>query len=152
MNRMFLPAALLAATMALAATAARAESLPVPAVTIYPGDLVGDEMLTDRQYPDGTAGRYPVIAIRAEVVGKVARRTLLAGRAIPSNAVAEPDLVTRGSATRAVFGTGGLSIETVVMPLQNGALGALVQARNTETGRVVVGTVEADGSLRIGTP
>ncbi len=145
-------AAIFAAVMALATTVARADTLPVPAVTIYPGDVVGEEMLADRQYPDGTAGRFPVVAARVEVVGKVARRTLLAGRAIPSNAVAEPDLVTRGNAVRAVFGDGGLSIETVVMPLQNGALGALVQARNTDTGREVVGTVQADGSLRIGTP
>ena len=145
-------AAALAATTAFASVGTRADTLPVPAVTIYPGDVVADDMLADRQYPDGTAGRFPVVAARVEVVGKVARRTLLAGRAIPNNAVADPDLVTRGNAARAVFGNGGLSIETVVMPLQNGALGALVQARNTDTGRVVVGTVQADGSLKIGTP
>lgn len=38
------------------------------------------------------------------------------------------------------------------MPLQNGSLGAPVQARNTDTGKVVVGIVQADGSLKIGTP
>jgi flagella basal body P-ring formation protein FlgA len=151
MKRLVL-AAVAVASATLAAPAAWAELLPVPAVTIYPGDVVADAMLTDREYPAGTAGRYPIAAHHADVVGKVARRTLLAGRAIPNNSVAEPDLVTRGTATRAVFVEGALSIETVVMPLQNGALGALVQARNTDTGKVVVGAVQADGTLRIGTP
>jgi flagella basal body P-ring formation protein FlgA len=151
MKRLVLAVAAVAAAT-FATPAAWADLLPVPAVTIYPGDVVGDEMLTEREYPAGTAGRYPVAARRADVVGKVARRTLLAGRAIPNNGVAAPDLVTRGTATRAVFVEGALSIEAVVMPLQNGALGALVQARNTDTGKVVVGSVQADGTLRIGTP
>lgn len=151
MRLLSLGAALIAAGVALAGPA-RADVLPVPAVTIYPGDIVGDEMLSDKEYPAGTAARFPIVVARSEVVGKVARRTLLAGRAIPNNSVAEPDIVTRGTAVRAVFSEGVLSIETVVMPLQNGALGALVQARNTDTGKVVVGIVQADGSLRIGTP
>lgn len=151
MKPLLLATALAGATMAFAGMA-RADILPVPTVTIYPGDIVGDEMLADKEYPEGTAKRYPVVATRNDAIGKVARRTLLAGRAIPNNSVAEPDIVTRGTATRAVFTDGALSIEAIVMPLQNGSLGAPVQARNTDTGKVVVGIVQADGSLKIGTP
>src|SRR5690606_10276953 len=100
----------------------------------------------------GTAARYPVIAFADAAVGLVARRTLPAGKAIPNNAVAEPDLVTRGSMTRAYYDDGMLSMEAMVLPLQNGALGDQVQARNPDSGKVIVGTVMADGSLRIGTP
>jgi flagella basal body P-ring formation protein FlgA len=143
-------AAAFAAVAVFASEPANADVLPVPAVTIYPGDIVADGMLADRQYPDGTAARYPVVAAREEIVGKVARRTLLPGKAIPNNSVAEPDLVTRGAMTRAIYEDGALAMETVVLPLQNGALGALIQVRNVDSGKVIVGVVEADGTIRIG--
>lgn len=145
-------AAALLAALASAGSAAHAEPLPVPSVTIYPGDVITEDMLTERDYPDGTAGRYPVVAFRDAALGMVARRTLPAGKAIPNNAVAEPDLVTRGTLTRAYFDVGMLEMEATVLPLQNGALGAQVQARNPDSGKVIIGTVMADGSLRIGTP
>lgn len=143
-------AAAFAAVAVFASQPANADILPVPSVTIYPGDIVNDGMLADRQYPDGTAARYPVVASRDEIVGKVARRTLLPGKAIPNNSVAQPDLVTRGALTRAIYEDGTLAMETTVMPLQNGGLGALIQVRNIDSGKVIVGVVQADGSIRIG--
>jgi flagella basal body P-ring formation protein FlgA len=152
MRRLLTAAAMLAAAVAAASSPAFAERLPVPAVTIYPGDVISEDMLTERDYPEGTAARYPVVAFADAAVGLVARRTLPAGKAIPNNAVAEPDLVTRGSMIRAYYDVGMLTMEAMVLPLQNGALGDQVQARNPDSGKVIVGTVMADGSLRIGTP
>ena len=130
--------------------AAGGDILPVPVITIYPGDIIGDEMLADQSFPAGTSASSAILAARQAIVGKVARRTLLPGKPIAANAVAEPDLVKRGTIVHAFFDEGGLSMSTLVLPLQSGSLGAIIQCRNVDSGRVIMGTVQADGSVRVG--
>jgi flagella basal body P-ring formation protein FlgA len=126
------------------------ERLPVPSVTIYPGDPITDAMIIEQHFLPGTRQLYSVIDARSALVGKVARRTLLPGRLIPTNAVSEPELVTRGSLTKAVFKDAGLTMTTVVLPLESGSLGQLVQVRNVDSKQVIAGTVQADGTVRVG--
>ena len=130
--------------------AAGGDLLPVPVITIYPGDIIGAEMLADQSFPAGTSASSAILAQRQAIVGKIARRTLLPGKPIAANAIAEPDIVRRGTVTRAYLNEGGLSITTLVLPLQSGALGAVIQCRNVDSGRIIMGTVQADGSVRIG--
>src|SRR5882724_931424 len=124
------------------------DTLPVPTITIYPGDVIGNDMLADVAFPAGTGANSAILAERPMIVGKVAKRTLLPGKPITANAVAEPDLVKRGSIVRAFLEEGGLSMATLVLPLQSGALGAIIQCRNVDSGRVIMGMVQADGSIR----
>ena len=130
--------------------AAGPDILPVPTITIYPGDVIGNEMLADQSFPAGTSANSAILADRRVIVGKVARRTLVPGKLITANAVAEPDLVKRGTIIRAFLQDGGLSMTTLVLPLQSGALGAIIQCRNVDSGRVIMGMVQDDGSVRIG--
>ncbi len=132
-----------------AAVAASPEHLPVPAVTIYPGDTISADMLTSGTFPAGTAANYPVIASRQGLVGKVARRTLLAGRLIARNTVGEPDLVQKGKIIPIHYEEGPLIITASVLALQSGALDDMIQVRNIDSGKVVVATVAADGSVRV---
>ena len=132
-----------------AARAASVETLPVPAVTIYPGDIIAEDMLDDGRFPPGTAAGYPVAASHAELVGKVARRTLLPGRLIARNTVAEPELVRKGKVVSAIYQSGGLTITATVLALQSGALNDVIQVRNVDSGKVITGTVAEDGTVRI---
>ena len=125
------------------------ESLPVAAVTIYPGDTIAEAMLVDRAFPAGTAAGYPIVASRAELTGKVARRTLLAGKLIAKNAIAMPALVAQGTIVRAVYQDEGLVITAAALALQSGSLGAVIQVRNTDSGKVIIGSVQADGTVRV---
>ncbi len=131
------------------ARAASVESLPVPAVTIYPGDVIADDMLTDGRFPIGTASRFPVAGSNQELVGKVARRTLLPGRLIARNTVGEPELVSKGKIVSAIYQQGTLVITATVLALQSGSLNDIIQVRNVDSGKVIVGTVTADGGVRI---
>lgn len=126
------------------------ERLPVPTLTIYPGDEITDAMLIEQHFLPGTQAMYPVIAARSALLGKVARRTLLPGRLIPVNAVSEPELVKSGALTHAVFEEAGLSLTTIVLPLQSGSLGQLIQVRNVDSGQVIAGVVQTDGTIRVG--
>lgn len=146
--------ALVAAALALPplASHARAENLPVAAMTIYPGQAISEDMLAEQAFADGTSAAYPVVATPDELVGKVARRTLLPGKLIARVAIGEPDIVNRGTIVRAVLSTGGLQMRTAVVALQAGALGSVIQVRNVDSGKVITGVVQADGTVRVGTP
>ena len=128
---------------------AAAERRPVAAATIYPGEIIREPMIADADFPDAVASAAYVTS-HAQLVGKVARRTLLPGQAIPINAVGEPKLVTIGATVRVVYQEDGLTISTYASALQAGVAGDLVSLRNIESGIVVSGTVQADGSVRIG--
>jgi len=49
-----------------------------------------------------------------------------------------------------VFAEGGLMISTYGSALQAGAVGDVIPVRNLESGLTVSGTIEDDGSVRVG--
>jgi flagella basal body P-ring formation protein FlgA len=124
--------------------------LPVPTVTIYAGDIIKESMLRLQAYPETFKARAAVIDAPLAMVGRSARRMLLPGEPVPVNAVDDPRLVSRGAPTQIVFEENGLFITTVGSPLQNGGLGELIRVRNSDTGRIILGTVMADGRVRTG--
>jgi flagellar basal body P-ring formation protein FlgA len=141
--------ALLAAGVLLAAVPAAAEphGLPVPAQVIYPGDKITAAMLVDAG--DASQPQPNALLDRADIIGKMARRTLLPGHGIPAIALEEPRAVTMGALAPLVYEQDGLSIVTTAQALQNGAIGQIVQARNLDSGVVVTGVVQPDGSIRV---
>jgi flagella basal body P-ring formation protein FlgA len=136
-----------AAVLSGAPLAAEQRPLPVPAQVIYPGDKITNAMLEDSR--DAGAPQPNVLADRADIVGKVARRTLLPGRPIAAIAVEEARAVSMGALVSLVYQADGLNIVTTGQALQNGYAGQLVQARNLDSGIVVSGIVQPDGSIRL---
>jgi flagella basal body P-ring formation protein FlgA len=128
--------------------AAAAQRLPVAAVTIYPGDMIRDNMLVDHDFPDQIASDG-FMSRRGDLVGKVAKRTLLPGQAISTNSVALPKLVTIGAMVKLVFEEGGLTISTYASALQAGAAGDLISVRNLESGLTLTGVIAPDGSIHV---
>ena len=141
-------ASVLAATTGSVTGVLAGERRPVPAVTIYPGDVIHDAMIADADFPDAVPSNL-FAGNRAALVGKVARRTLLPGQAIPVNALGEPKLVTIGMRVRLVFQEDGLVISTYASALQAGAAGDFVTVRNLESGIVIGGTIGPDGSVHV---
>lgn len=124
--------------------------LTVASGTINAGDVITDDMLEERPFSSASAQRYPMAASRSTLVGKVAKRMLVAGNPIPTFAVMEPKLVTRGTAATVIFEEGGLSIRGVAMPLDSGVAGASVRLKNIDSGHVITGIVQADGTVKVG--
>lgn len=137
---------------AVGATPALAQEimLPVPVVTLYPGDVVTDAQVVERAFRPGTRATQVSIESPRAIIGKVVRRTLLPGQPIPINAVDDPKLVRRGVPTQVIFRDADLVITGVVEPLQSASLNEMVKARNPDSGLVVVGVVQADGTIRVG--
>jgi flagella basal body P-ring formation protein FlgA len=132
------------------ATWARAETAIAPSakVVIYPGDVIDDGMLTDAPVEIAAPGG-PFAQSRSDLIGKMARRTLLPGRAIPLRAVDNPRLVRNGSDVRIVYVDGGLTIVTTGAALQDGAVGDTIKIRNSDSGVTIMGTVQSDGAVRV---
>ena len=141
--------ALAASVVVGSAMAQEPARFPVPATTIYPGDLIKDEMIIDRAFAPNIPGAAAFIKERPMVVGRVARRTLLPGQMIPINALEEQKIVTRGNVVKVIIEDGALSIVTYGTSLQSGSPGALIQLRNLDTGVTIRGIIQPDGSVRI---
>jgi len=123
---------------------------PTPKAVIYPGDVIRDDMLAD--LPQGGARDLggPFVEDRSAVVGKTARLTLLPGHAIPYAGIANRRLVANGAEVKLVYAEGGLMIVTSGSALQDGSIGDVVRVRNSDSGVTVSGSVEPDGSVRVG--
>jgi flagellar basal body P-ring formation protein FlgA len=132
--------------------AAAEQKLPVPAATIYAGDVIKPTMLREQDFPESYRPRLPVIDTVARAVGRVARRTLLPGESIPAMALEEAKLVTRGAPTTIVFEEHGVAIATLGTALASAAVNEPVSVRNSATGRIVQGIVQPDGRVRTGQP
>lgn len=140
-----------AAGLAVGAGAFAAEdAVPVPIVTIYPGDVIGNEMLQDKRFRLTATSQRALVTDRAQLVGKVARRTLLAGRPIAPNAVKVPELIVQGRAVMVIYNADGVMITGQAMPLEAGHAGSLISLRNIDSGRVIKGIVQTDGSVVVG--
>lgn len=143
--------AIAALSFVLPAAADSTKILPVPSVTIYPGDTIKDAYLVDRDFADNPfAPSQGVIQSRSALVGKLARMTLLPGNPIPLNAVTEPNAVSNGARVRVVFEEDGLDIETYAIALQAGSVGEVISVRNPDSGLTISGVIQSDGSVRVG--
>lgn len=125
-------------------------SFPVPNATIQTGDVVKEDMLTERQLVANSIALRAHYTSRNQVIGKVARRPLAAGAAIPVNALREPYAFKEGERVVVEYRMGGLRILGVAIALQPGLVGSSVRARNLDTGVVVDGVVRSDGRIEVG--
>ncbi|RYB06105.1 flagellar basal body P-ring formation chaperone FlgA [Lichenibacterium ramalinae] len=132
-----------------AAPALAGQFVPVPAVVIYPGDIIRDGMLTEMEMPDDFAGRAAAVLDRNALVNKTSRRTLLPRLPIPKNAIGEPKVVSLNAMVRIVYAEGGLTIATYGSALQSGAIGDVIPVRNLESGLTVSGTIGGDGAVHV---
>jgi len=125
--------------------------LPVPGVTLYPGDIITEQALVDREFPeDSVLSKTAAARTRADLVGKVSRRTLLPGQPIPPNAVGAPTVVANGAKVQILFEEEALRILALGTALQSGSAGEVISVRNTASGLTVSGTVQPDGTVHVG--
>jgi flagellar basal body P-ring formation protein FlgA len=66
------------------------------------------------------------------------------------NAMREAYAIAQGKPALLVFQSGGLVITSTAVALQNGGIGDFISARNADSGIIIKGTVQADGTIRVG--
>lgn len=143
--------ALLVAAPAAAAPAIEMV-LPVPRVTVYPGTVITQDMLSERVFRNRDYEQPGFARTPEAIVGKVARKTLLPNVPIAMVGMREPFSVVQGQLAVVIFQSGGLTISGRAVPLQNGASGEVISLRNTESGATIRGVVQPNGTVRVDLP
>lgn len=129
--------------------AASAELAVVVNRVVYPGETVDATVLEQVTLRRAVKSGSAFVRDVAEVEGKVAKRTLVPGKLIPVSAVREAYVVEAGTVVTVVYSHAGLTITSQAVPLEPGALGAMVKLRNPDSGKIFSGVVMADGSIRV---
>lgn len=132
-----------------AARAAEVVRIPVPAATIYPGDVIRASMLRMRRVYRHYAERSGGLRAPERIVGKMARRTLVRGRPIPRAALREPYAVRNGKTVQLIYRSGALVISALGTALESASAGEMVAVRNVDSGRIVHGVAEPGGLVRV---
>lgn len=125
------------------------ETVAITNRVIYPGEAIPADALKEVVLREGKLPPSAVAMAITDIEGKVARRTLLPGRYIPMAAIRDAWLVELGASVQLVFISGALTISTAAVTLQPGVAGDMVKVRNIDSGKVLSGTVMADGSIRV---
>lgn len=120
----------------------------IPTEAIYPGDVISSGQLEEVQVTNPNLTGDYAKSIQ-DVVGRVSKRTLLAGRTIAISALRQPFAVTRGSNVRLVMSMGDMMITAAGTPLDDGSIGDVIRARNMDSGIIVNGTVLENGTIRV---
>ncbi|MGE0629215.1 MAG: flagellar basal body P-ring formation chaperone FlgA [Hyphomicrobiaceae bacterium] len=124
-------------------------SFPVPSVTINAGDKLTDELVVERDLVANSVALRTYFTAKDQVVGKVAKRVIRAGAAIPINALREDYVFKEGERVMLEFTSGGLSIFGAGLAIQPGVIGEPVRVRNIDTGVVVTGVVKPNGRVAV---
>ena len=141
---------LAALATAIACPALAAETVLIPGRIIYPGEPIDASALKAVTLIEGKAPPAEMAVSLADLEGRIARRTLLPGRYVPVSALRDAYLVEKGAAVEMIFAAGALTISVNAVTLQPGSAGDEVKVRNIDSGKVLSGTLMADGTVRVG--
>lgn len=144
----------------IVASAFLAAALCVPALgeefvvvtnrVIYPGETIVRQAVEEVPVRNGRRDLSTVARTPGQVVGKVARRTLVPRHFIAMNALRDTYLIEQGAAVQVFFAQDGLTISVAGISLEPGSVGDFIKVRNADSGAVISGTVMADGTIRVG--
>ncbi len=137
-----------AGTIELEGSVARLVEVPVLSRAVAAGEVIGPADVAWRKVPEPRGQSDALLEIGA-IVGLEARRPLPADRMLRARDVKPLLAVRRGEAVSVVFSSGKLEITALGVAMGSGGLGEAVQVRNTDSGVVRSGVVEAPRRVRV---
>ena len=139
-----------AVIMPLAGRVTIKRHVPVLARKLESGTIIG---LSDIDWLDVPEDRLSdsTITDAQQLVGRELRHTTADNEPLRMNDVLPPRLVTRGSLVTMKIETPMMVITTQGKALQDGAMGEVVRVLNTQSNRMIEGTVDGSGSVRVST-
>lgn len=85
----------------------------------------------------------------AEVRGFVTKRPIPAGQVLSPVTVNPANLVQKGETVSILAEAPGITIRAMGVALMNGAMGELIQVKNTKSNKVVEGRISAPGQIKV---
>ena len=96
--------------------------------------------------------RSDTVTDRQQLLGKSPLRFISAQRPIRANDVSNPAVVKKNSVVQLEFLSSGIQISTSGQALEDGAIGDVINVRNTTSKRVVRAVVQSEGVVRVESP
>lgn len=121
----------------------------VPNNVIYPGDMITADALVQRQVRVSSGNMAVFGENPKDLIGKMARRTLLRNEYVPRSAVREQDAVLQGKPYKVIYNSESLSIVGEGIAQKAGAVGDIIAVRNPATGVMFKARVQADQTLAV---
>jgi flagella basal body P-ring formation protein FlgA len=121
-----------------------------PKRIIYPGDPVQEDALEEKLFQTNGVIEGAIVRSRDEIVGKIARRTLIPGQPIAISGLDTPRVIKVGASVKIIYASEGLQIIATGVAQQAGGVGDTIRVRNEESGIFVSGRVMPDGSILVG--
>jgi flagellar basal body P-ring formation protein FlgA len=123
--------------------------LPVPLRTIFPGQaLVGGDF-TLKLFTVSAQSRRSFVFEQGQLSDMEAARTLVAGKPIALGSLRVIEDIKKGQPTKAIYNSGGIEIQGLLMPLTGGSVGQTIEARNASSGGIVKVQILEDGTLAV---
>jgi flagella basal body P-ring formation protein FlgA len=116
--------------------------------SVQAGEILSGEDFAATQRPS-TALPLEYLTDAAQAVGLTVRRTIPAGTVLAPGVLDFPQLVDRGSLVTLISSGGPVFVKSEGVALEPGRLKQRVRVRS-QSGRVIEGTVEARGRVRVG--
>ncbi len=123
--------------------------LPVPIRTIFAGQALIASDITMRLFTVSDQSRRSFVFEQVQLVDMEAARTLAVGKPIALGSLRATEDIKKGQPTKAVYNSGGIEIQGVLMPLTGGSEGQTIEARNASSGGIVKVQVLTDGTLAV---
>ena len=122
--------------------------IAVPATNLERGDAIRASDLTVIRRP-AAAARGDVMADARELVGMIPRKGLRAGDPIRASDLAKPMLVDKDGLVTVVYRSGGVALSMRGKALGSAAKGETVRVQNTQSKRIIEGTVTGPGQIEV---
>ena len=135
-------------TVDVRGTAHRMVEVPVLSKRLRSGDLI---TASDLDIVKMRLANVPANAIldESKIIGKTPRRYVEAARAIHPESLSAPLAIKKGEHVTLHLSNGILSLTTKGKALENGAKGDMIRVVNTESNRVIEGTVIGPQSIQV---
>lgn len=120
----------------------------MPLRRIEAGEVVQEADLGEFRLAAATV-KSSLLLHPAEMVGKEARRPLMAERPVSEGSLSAPRTVLRGTAVTISLGHDGLTLAAPGKSLEDGALGQLIRVVNTQSNKIIHAEVVGDAEVRV---
>ncbi|WP_296101996.1 flagellar basal body P-ring formation chaperone FlgA [uncultured Agrobacterium sp.] len=120
----------------------------VPTATIFSGEVITHGLVTEVPVTNPNIAPGYSESVK-DVVGKVSKRTLVAGRTIPLGDLRDPYAVERGATVRITYSKNGMNLSASGVAIEDAMAGDVVRVRNKDTGVTINGTAMRDGTVEV---
>ena len=131
---------------------ARAEvEVPVVTRTIQPGEVIRASDVSTVRVP-AARSLDSVATVPGDLVGKEARKSIAAGRVVPTDHIAAPAVIRRNRTVTMVYRNGAMTLTSRGKALSDATVGEDVRVTPPSGGAPVVGVAMEDGTVEVRRP